>query len=196
MSMSSDRKLLTSDKMPFMVMVFGFPAGMLFLLALLLGYGSYETFRALGRGAPDMTTVCTSTYPTVCAEESRREGAVTRAAFATAFLVASAALWQTGFRFRYVWLTDKKEIVVAWGARLPVTLRRYRAADLSGLTVIKELRYSLSPNGTSSGHRVNRAPDRWRLTASAGMKRANLGSFPSEAEANLAVDAIAKATRS
>jgi len=186
----TDRTLLTSEKMPFMVMLFGFPAGMLLLLATLLGWGSYETFRALGRGAPDMAITCSASYPPVCAEESRRDGATRRAGATVLFVAAAGTLWKIGFRFRYVWLTDARDVVVAWGARLPVTLRRFPASELLDLAVTRELRFTASPIAGTSVTRMRRAPDRWRLTAQYGRRRANLGSFASEEEANRAVRMI------
>lgn len=190
MRLPTDRTLLTSDKLPFMVMLFGFPAGILLLVASVLGFGTYETFRALGRGAPDMAITCSTTYPPVCAEESRRDKAIQRAGIAALLVGLAGMLWQTGFRYRYVWLTDDGDVLVAWGARLPVTLRRYPAAELSAFAATKELRFTVSPIVGTSVTRVGRAPDRWRLIARHRENRANLGSFVTEEEAKRAIELI------
>lgn len=180
------KTLLTSDKMPWMVMLFGFPAGIMVLLATVLGFGVYETFQALGNGAPDLGVVCSSSYPPVCVEESRRDRAMESAGVAVLFVLVAGVLWQTGFRYRHVWF-EGNEVRVVWGRRLPITLRRYRVADLSKFEIKKEERYAITPRVGTSTSGVQRMPDRWRLTAQHSGRRANLGSYVSDSAATQAV---------
>ncbi len=176
-----------------MVMLFGFPAGMLALFASVMGFGVYETFHALGNGAPDVSYHCSSTYPVVCTEGLRSAEAQQKIVWVLVLLVAAVALWQTGFRYRHVWLNDGV-VKVVWGKRLPITLRRYRATDLSAFEIKKEERYAVTPRVGSSTSRVQRMPDRWRLKALFGGRRVNLGSFVSEEEAGQAVQKITTAS--
>lgn len=173
------RGALTSDKMPFVVMLFGFPAGVLLTFAAVVTYLSVENLRALDRGAPETAIECTPTTPVVCTPYAVRERVAER--LGTAALLAGAALllWTTGFRYRWVWLDAKGRVVITWGKFLPVPLRHYPARELSSFAITKELRYTVSPRA-GSAPRVGRAPDRWRLRAKVGKRTVNLGSYVSE----------------
>ncbi len=187
--MPIEKTLLTSDKMPWMVMLFGFPAGLCLIVAGLFASQVYGTFHALGNGAPDVSYHCSSGYPVVCTEGLRSTEAKQQMVWVVVLLVAMVVLWQTGFRYRHVWV-EGDEVRIVWGERLPMTLRRFRVSELSGFEMKKEERFAVTPRVGTSTSRVQRMPDRWRLTASCKGKRANLGSYASEADAQQAVRRI------
>lgn len=92
------------------------------------------------------------------------------------------ALFRLGLRNREVVL-DGRTLLVQWGRRMPITVRRVDVASLANFEVTREKRFAM--NARSSGHYgMPRMPDRWRLKATAGRKTVDLGSYATEAEAS------------
>jgi hypothetical protein len=180
---------LTSDKMPFMVMLFGFPAGVMLIFAVLMGTQIFSTFQALDRGAPETATRCTTSYPTVCTEYNVRQAAVERGGIAVVLAVAATLLWYTGLRHRYVWL-EGNTVCITWGKRLPLALHRYATQDIQNIAITKEARFVVMPIAGTSVTRVKKIQDRWRMRATVRGRSVNLGSYVTESAAQNAARAI------
>lgn len=186
-------RLLTSDKLPFMVLLFGFSAGLVFIIASILVLKTFETWRSLEHGAPQTAVTCSPTIPPECTEYNVRHDAIKRASIGVMLAMGASLLWMTGMRYRFVLLKDDGNVLIRWGKLLPITLHRYPAAGLTNFTVTKEHRYVVSPIPGTSVQRVRRAPDRWRLTAILNGKKVNLGSYTTEMMTQEARQAIVQA---
>lgn len=184
---------LTSDKMPFVVMLFGFPSGVLIVFGLVMSMGVFETFRSLQRGAPETAIRCNNSIPVVCDEYSVRHDAIMRALIAAMLFVIGAALWPIGFRHRHV-ILDATDVRITWGKMFPLPLHRYAASEIENMRITKEARYAVSPIPGTSINRVARMPDRWRMRATYRNRSINLGSYTNKFEAQRAKEIIKSAT--
>lgn len=102
-------------------------------------------------------------------------------------LVVAFMAFRIGLRDREVVL-DGKQVVIRWGARFALPIRRINAAELKEFAVKKEARYAITGR-VNAPDSVRKMPDRWRLKAAANGRRINLGSYTTEADAR---DAIAR----
>jgi len=106
---------------------------------------------------------------------------------AIASAVAYAA-FRLGLRNREV-VIEGKTLLIQWGSRMPLTLKRIDLSALADFKVTKEKRFAM--NARSSGHYGYRnMPDRWRLTATVKGRTVDLGSYSTEGEAHRAVTNI------
>lgn len=177
-------KILTSEPMPWMIFLFGWIAGLLFLFA---GLGTFQAIHYIRTEPLD----CQGGYTdfTCTPVEQDALGYQTLAWVALMVFVA-VLVWRIGTRYRVVSLMENGEVHLVWGERFPITLRRFVAKDLSDFVIHKELRFQVMPIVGTSVNRMRRAPDRWRLKAQYQGGKVNLGSYASEAGAQAAVAAI------
>lgn len=180
--------LLTSDKLPFMVLFFGFTAGILLIGSTLFIGQLVTTFKSLSRGAPETAIRCEGLYPSVCTEYNVKEESLRRAGIGILLLLIAVFLWSVGMRYRTVSIKENN-VIIGWGEFLPIPYASIPANELTNFTITKELRFTVTP-GPGSSQRVNRVNDRWRLTAMRGNKKINLGSYVSEQAAKDAVTLI------
>lgn len=186
--MASSR-MLTSDRMPFLAYAFTFPGTLLMLLACFLWFQTFDTFRAISNGAPTIAIRCDYTVtPASCTKYSVTHNSATRALIGVVLFILGAASWPIGFREREVWLSGST-VLITWGHRLPLTIHRYHAPDITSMTITKEARFVVTPV-PGSVTRVSSAPDRWRLRGTLRSKPINLGSYTTEFEAQRAKERI------
>jgi hypothetical protein len=187
--MVMSKQFLTSDKWYFMALLFGSAAGFVLVVTSVRALKTFETFRALDRGAPTVAVRCSPGIPSVCEEYDVTPNLPHVLGTTGGLIAAAALLWMIGFRHRTVWL-EGDNVLITWGKRLPIPLRRYPAAKLKDFEIKKELRYAVSRIRGTNVNRVSRAPDRWRLTVHLDNTRMSLGSYLSQQAAQEAQQMI------
>lgn len=116
---------------------------------------------------------------------------VTWFAILLAACIVAMIAFKVGQRNREVVL-DGKTVLIQWGVRMPLTLRRIEAHALGNFSIAKEARYAV--NARSNGHYgMSARPDRWRVKAVAHGRTVDLGSYATEDEARRAIAAVQSA---
>jgi hypothetical protein len=193
--MGMSKRFLTSDKLYFMALLFGFAAGFVLVISSVLALKTFETFQALDRGAPTVAVRCSPGIPPVCEEYDVTPQLFHVLGSTGALVLAVVLLWMIGFRHRAVWL-EGDNVLITWGKHAPIPLHRYPRTTLKDFEIKKELRYVVSRIVGTNVNRVSRAPDRWRLTAKVGDHQVNLGSYLSQQAAQEAQQMIISAPTS
>lgn len=184
-------KLLVSEKIPWMAMLFGYLAMPAILAIFFFGYQIFDAVPDILRGEPQVGTICVETIPPDCSTYNNYPPLLPNITYLLISIAISALVWSIGFRYRAVWREDDGSLKVTWGERIaPLTIKKYGAKSLSSFTVTFEQRFTVSPVAGTGVNRVGRAPDRWRVKAMHAGRLINVGSFASEAEAKTVIASL------
>lgn len=189
-------QLLVSEKMPWMVMLFGYLSVVPLIALALFGWKSIDAAQGLLSGEDRMQTTCIPLDPPLCTTFEAFPPLLPNVAWTIVSLAAAIACWATAFRYRAVWQDGDGTIRIAWGERaLPITLKRFHGSECRDVTVTLERRFSVSPIVGTSVVRTRRAPDRWRMRGTVGGRIVNLGSYETEARAQEVARLFAETAR-
>lgn len=97
-----------------------------------------------------------------------------------------------GLRRRLVWVHQQTgEVVVTWGNRCALPIHRYSTGSIIRTQINREQRFLVTPI-PGGPVRTSRVPDRWRLLGFVQTgKKANLGSYATEAAAQAVANQLA-----
>lgn len=177
-------KLLVSEKIPWMVMLFGYASIPAILAVFFFGYQIFDAIPDILRGEPQIGTICVETIPPDCSTYNSYPPLLPNITNLIIAIAISGLFWSTGFRYRAAWHEDDGSLKITWGEKiLPLAIKRYGAKSLSNFTITFEKRFTVSPIVGTGATRVGQAPDRWRVKAMHAGRLINVGSFASEREA-------------
>lgn len=177
--------LLVSEKMPWMIMLFGYISIIPLIATGIFGWATVAAVQGIASGTLRIQTSCIPVNPPICTTFEAYPLLMPNLIGTIAALALAVACWALAFRFRAVWRDENGTIQITWGERiLPITLHRFAPGDCTNVTVIKEKRLSVSPIVGTSVIRTSRAPDRWRIRGMVSGRRVNLGSYETESRAN------------
>ena len=181
-------KLLVSEKIPWMAMLCGYLAMPTILAACFFGYQVFDATTNVLRGEPQIGTTCIETIPRTCYEHENYQPILPNILYLLVTIAISGLIWSIGFRYRAVWREHDGSLKITWGERIiPITIKTYASKSLTGCTVTKEQRFTITGGGVN---RVGYAPDRWRVKAMYMGRTINVGSFASESEANTVITSL------
>lgn len=177
-------ELLVSEKMPWMVMAFGYLSIVPLIGLGMFGWRVIDAVSGIASGTERIQSSCIAVNPPICTSFEVYPLLLPNLIWLGVTLALIIALWMLAFRYRAVWHDADGTIRITWGERtLPIVLRRFRIDQCTNVTVTKEQRFSISPIVGTSVIRTKRAPDRWRVRGEVAKQRVNLGSYESEARA-------------